>query len=360
MSGWVGEISAVQLHELSQTPSADFHLIDVREDHEVAQGMIAGALHIPLGLVATQTPLQIPNRQAKIITYCRSGVRSVTAGNALLELGYSDVTSMAGGIIAWRAYDFPTVVANNPFSEQERQRYQHHLQLPQIGIQGQARLKAAQITLLGAGGLGSAAAYYLAAAGIGKIKLIDHDTVELSNLQRQILHNQARLGQNKVTSAQQTLSALNPDIEIIAAQQRLTADNATTLIAGSDLVVDGCDNLESRWHLSAACAKLNIPHLFASVEAFSGQLALFHPPKTPCYRCLFPHPLGSQAPSCAQSGVVGAVPGILGVLQAMEAIKYILQLENSYYGKLLHYNALQGGFSTLKLQVEPCSACQAS
>jgi molybdopterin/thiamine biosynthesis adenylyltransferase/rhodanese-related sulfurtransferase len=333
-------------------------VLDVREPDEYEQGALPGAIHIPRGNLESQVENRVVDRGAPIVVHCAGGTRSAFAAETLGQLGYTDVVSMAGGFNKWkdegRAWSTPRVL-----SAEQRNRYQRHLLLPEVGEAGQQGLLDAKVLLLGAGGLGSPAALYLAAAGVGTLGIIDMDVVDESNLQRQILHNMDRIGERKVDSAKKTLTAINPDVNVVPHDIRLGADNVLDILAGYDLIVDGTDNFPTRYLVNDASLKLRIPVVHGSIFRFEGQVTVFHPYVGPCYRCLIPEPPPVElAPSCAEAGVLGVLPGIIGSIQAMEAIKMILGLGETLTGRLLTYDAMDESFRTYKVPRDPnCPAC---
>jgi molybdopterin/thiamine biosynthesis adenylyltransferase/rhodanese-related sulfurtransferase len=360
----VPEWSAKQVHgELEQqqqgTPAEqDFVLVDVREKNEWDEGYIPGAVHVPRGYLELQIEEAIPDKAKKVVLYCAGGVRSLMAGNTLQQMGYEDVISMAGGFGQWKAsgYNF---IQPRTLTEAQAKRYSRHTLIPEVGEQGQFKLLDAKVLMIGAGGLGSPAAYYLAAAGVGTIGIIDADVVDDSNLQRQILHNTERIGQYKAESARQTLTALNPDVNVVTYIERLDEENVHRIIADYDVIVDGTDNFPTRYLLNDAAILANKPVVHGSVFRFEGQLTIFKPYDGPCYRCLYPEPPPpALAPSCAEAGVLGVLPGIIGLLQATETIKLLLGLGDPLVGRLLTYDALAGEFNELRLYRDPnCPAC---
>ena len=333
-------------------------VLDVREPDEYEQGALLNVIHIPRGHLEAQVEGKIIDRDAPVVIYCAGGVRSAFAAKTLGELGYTDVVSVAGGFGKWknegRAWKIPAAL-----SAEQRNRYQRHLLLPEVGEVGQQKLLDAKVLMLGAGGLGSPSALYLAAAGVGTIGIIDMDVVDASNLQRQILHNLDRIGDRKVDSAKKTLTSLNPDVNVVTYDTRLGADNVLDIIDGYDIIVDGTDNFPTRYLLNDASLKKKIPVVFGAIFRFEGQVSIFDPCNGPCYRCMLPEPPPAEmAPSCAEAGVLGVLPGIIGSLQAMEAIKHILGLGDSLAGRLLTYDALEQSFRTFKLRRDPnCPAC---
>ncbi len=336
----------------------DATFLDVRELDEFEQGTIPGAVFIPRGHLESQVENKLPDRKKPVIIYCASGIRSAFAAQTLEELGYDDVSSMIGGFGRWknegRAWVTPAVL-----TPEQRSRYGRHILLPEIGEAGQRKLLESRILLLGAGGLGSPAALYLAAAGVGTIGIVDMDVVDDSNLQRQILHNTDRIGERKVDSAKKTLTAINPDVDVVTYDVRLGADNVLDIIDGYDVIVDGTDNFPTRYLLNDAALIKRIPVVHGSIFRFEGQVTVFKPYDGPCYRCLLPEPPPPElAPSCAEAGVLGVLPGIIGSIQALEAIKVVLDLGDPLVGRLLAYDALEQSFRTFKVRRDPtCPAC---
>jgi molybdopterin/thiamine biosynthesis adenylyltransferase len=337
-------------------------LIDVREDHERAAGTPAGAVGVPRAALAERIAALAPQPEREILLICGSGQRSRLAAQTLRALGYRRVASVGGGCRRWREEHLPFAEATLDADAAER--YARHLLLPEVGAAGQAKLGAARVVLIGAGGLGSPAALYLAAAGVGTLTLIDDDNVEKSNLQRQVLHTDARVGLAKVESARQTLTALNPRVQVAARRERLRAANVETLLAGHDVVIDGADNFPTRYLLDAACRRLRLPLVYGAVHRFTGQVSVFDARRedSPCYRCLFPQPPApEEAPNCAEAGVLGVLPGVIGLLQASEAIKLLLGIGTPLVGRLLCFDALAASFRELKLPRDPgCPGCGAT
>ncbi len=330
-------------------------VLDVREPDEYEQGAIPEAIHIPRGHLESQIESRVTDRDAQIVVYCAGGVRSAFAAETLEQLGYSDVVSMDGGFGRWkdegRAWTTPASL-----SADQRNRYQRHLLLPEVGEAGQNMLLNAKVLLLGAGGLGSPAALYLAAAGIGTIGIIDMDVVDESNLQRQVLHNSERIGERKVDSAKKTLTALNPDVNVVTYDVRLGADNVLDVLDGWDVIVDGADNFPSRYLLNDASVKLGIPVVHGSIFRFEGQVTVFDPLNGPTYRDYIPEPPPPElAPSCAEAGVLGVLPGIVGTIQALEAIKLILGLGDTLAGRILAFDSLEMSFREFRLKVDPAN-----
>jgi len=336
----------------------DFVLVDVREKNEWTEGHIPGAIHVPRGYLELQIEEAVPDKEQKVVLYCAGGVRSLMAGATLQQMGYTDVVSMAGGFGQWKANGF-NFVKPRTMSEAQTKRYSRHVLVPEVGEAGQFKLLDSKVLLIGAGGLGSPSAYYLAAAGVGTLGIIDADVVEESNLQRQILHNTSRIGQYKAESAKQTLEQLNPDVKVVTYLERLDETNVSQIIADYDVIVDGTDNFPTRYLLNDAALIQRKPVVHGSVFRFEGQLTIFKPYEGPCYRCLFPEPPPpALAPSCAEAGVLGVLPGIIGLLQATETIKLLLSIGDPLVGRLMTYDALAGEFNELKLFRDPnCPAC---
>jgi molybdopterin/thiamine biosynthesis adenylyltransferase/rhodanese-related sulfurtransferase len=333
-------------------------VLDVREPDEYEQGALPGALHIPRGTLETSVEGRIPDKSSHVLIYCAAGTRSAFAAKTLQELGYSDVASIIGGFNRWKD-EGREWVTPQALSPEQRNRYQRHLLLPEVGEAGQLRLLGSKVLLLGAGGLGSPAALYLAAAGVGTIGIIDMDVVDASNLQRQILHNIDRIGERKVDSAKKTLTSLNPDVNVVTYDVRLGADNILDIIDGYDVIVDGTDNFPTRYLVNDASLLKRIPVVHGSIFRFEGQATVFNPYEGPCYRCMIPEPPPAElAPSCAEAGVLGVLPGIIGSIQAVEAIKILLGIGETLQGRLLAYDALEQSFRTFKVHRDPkCPAC---
>ena len=328
-------------------------VLDVREADEFEQGAVPGSVFIPRGTLESSIENRITDKDASILVLCAGGVRSAFAAESLQQLGYRDVVSVAGGFNKWKDEGRDWAVPET-LSPEQRNRYQRHLLLPEVGDEGQQALLGAKVLLLGAGGLGSPAALYLAAAGVGTLGIVDMDVVDESNLQRQILHNLDRVGDRKVDSAKKTLTGLNPDIDVVTYDVRLGADNILDIIDGYDVVIDGADNFPSRYMLNDASVKLGIPVVHGSIFRFEGQITVFDPREGPTYRDMLPEPPPAElAPSCAEAGVLGVLPGIVGSIQALEAIKLILGLGDSLRGRLLAFDALEMSFREYRLQVDP-------
>jgi len=351
----VREVSAAEAEALAAQGA---RVIDVREATEWEEGHLPGALHISKSYLEQRIEGAVPDREAPVVLYCAGGIRSLFAGQTLREMGYTDVVSMAGGFQGWKSEGRPwrTPVV---LSQQQKQRYSRHLLIPEVGIEGQARLLDSKVLLIGAGGLGSPAMLYLAAAGVGTLGIVDFDTVDLSNLQRQIVHTTERVGRRKTESAAETLQALNPDVTVLPHEEMLTEENVERLIAGYDVILDGTDTFETRYTLNDAAVRAGIPVVHASVFRFEGQLTVFRPFDGPCYRCLYPTPPPPElAPGCSVAGVLGVVPGVMGMLQATEAIKLLLGIGDSLAGRLLIYDALDGTFQEVRLRRDPaCPTC---
>ena len=328
-------------------------VLDVREPDEYEQGALPNALHIPRGHLEAQIEGRAVDRDQTIVVYCAGGVRSAFAAQTLQELGYTDVLSVAGGFGKWKdeGREWRQPVTLTP---DQRNRYQRHLLLPEVGIEGQAKLLGAKVLMLGAGGLGSPAALYLAAAGVGTIGIVYMDEVDASNLQRQILHNMDRIGERKVESARQTIAKLNPDVKVNTYDVRLTAENIIEIMTGYDVVVDGADNFPSRYLLNDASVKLGIPVVHGSIFRFEGMVSVFHPLRGPTYRDMVPEPPPAEfAPSCAEAGVLGVLPGIIGSIQALETIKIILDLGDPLIGRILSVDTTEMSFRVFKLRPDP-------
>jgi molybdopterin/thiamine biosynthesis adenylyltransferase/rhodanese-related sulfurtransferase len=353
-----------RIHEVDTAAAADevakpgTVVLDVREPDEYEQGALPGVVHIPRGHLESQIESRVTDHDAHIVVYCAGGTRSAFAADSLAQLGYTDVASMAGGFNKWKdeGRDWKAPVSLTP---EQRNRYQRHLLLPEVDTAGQAKLLDSKVLLLGAGGLGSPAAMYLAAAGVGTLGIIDMDVVDESNLQRQILHNLDRVGDRKVDSAKKTLTGMNPDVNVVTYDVRLAADNILSIFEGYDVIVDGTDNFPTRYLVNDAAVKLDIPVVHGSIFRFEGQAAVYLPHQGPCYRCQVPEPPPAElAPSCAEAGVLGVLPGIIGSIQAMETIKVLLGLGDPLVGRLMAYDALEESFRTFKVNRDPeCATC---
>jgi len=333
--------------------TGDVTVLDVREPDEFEQGALANVVHIPRGHLEAQVESRIVDKSTPIVVYCAGGVRSAFAAKTLQDLGYSNAVSMAGGFGKWkdegRAWSTPVAL-----DAEQRNRYQRHILLPEVGVAGQAKLLQSKVLLLGAGGLGSPAALYLAAAGVGTLGIVDMDEVDASNLQRQILHNVDRIGDRKVDSAKKTLTMLNPDVNVVTYDTRLAASNIVDIISGYDVIVDGADNFPSRYLLNDASVKLGIPVVHGSIFRFEGMVSVFHPLRGPTYRDMVPEPPPAEmAPSCAEAGVLGVLPGIVGSIQALETIKLLLDLGDSLIGRILAIDTTEMTFRTFNLRKDP-------
>jgi molybdopterin/thiamine biosynthesis adenylyltransferase/rhodanese-related sulfurtransferase len=351
------EIREIDPAEVAQR-RGHYTLLDVREPDEYEQGAVPGAVHVARGNLEFSVEGRLPDKHAPIAVYCAGGVRSAFATKTLQDLGYTDVVSITGGFNKWKDEGLTWEVPRT-MTQEQRIRYHRHLLLPEVGEAGQMKLLDSKVLLLGAGGLGSPAAIYLAAAGVGTIGIIDMDVVDSSNLQRQILHNVDRVGMRKVDSAKMTLNGINPDVKVITYDTRLGADNILDIIDGYDVIVDGTDNFPTRYLVNDAALLKNIPVVHGSIFRFEGQITVFNPYIGPCYRCMIPEPPPAElAPSCAEAGVLGVLPGIVGSIQAVEAIKLLLELGDPLVGRLLTYDALDQSFRTFKVRRDPtCPAC---
>lgn len=352
----ITEVVPEQAAEVLAQPRAV--ALDVREPDEFQQGALKGAVHIPRGFLEIQVSGRVPDKDTPLVVYCAGGTRSAFAADTLAQLGYNNVVSMEGGFNRWKDEGLPWE-APGVLTADQRNRYQRHLLLPEVDVEGQIKLLGSKVLLLGAGGLGSPAALYLAAAGVGTLGVVDMDVVDASNLQRQILHNLDRVGERKVDSAKKAIADLNPDVNVVTYDVRLGADNVLDIFAGYDLIVDGTDNFPTRYLVNDASLKLDIPVVHGSIFRFEGQLSVYMPHQGPCYRCQVPEPPPAElAPSCAEAGVLGVLPGIIGSLQAMEAIKVLLGIGEPLVGRLMAYDALEGSFRTFRLNRDPqCPAC---
>ena len=352
----VREVTPAQAQEMIEDGA---RLLDTREPHEWRAGHLAGATLLPPAELPARIADVAPQPEQPVVIYCASGVRSLRAAFQMASLGYQDVVSVAGGIIRWKAEGRPVEIPSNTPAVASNPRYARHLVMPEVGPDGQARLQQARVLFIGAGGLGSPALLYLAAAGVGTLGIVDFDVVDLSNLQRQVVHADDRIGMKKTESAARTINALNPETKVVQHQEMLTQENVDRLIADYELVVDGTDTFETRYTLNDAAVRAGIPVVHASVFRFEGQLSVFVPFEGPCYRCLYPTPPPPElAPGCSVAGVLGVVPGVMGLLQATEAIKLILGIGDPLVGRLLIWDALDGSFSEVKLRRDPsCPAC---
>jgi adenylyltransferase/sulfurtransferase len=353
----ISEIDATQARD--RIDSGEPVVVDVREQDEWDEGHIAGAVHIPRGHLESRIERLAPDTSQPVIVYCSAGNRSAFAAKTLADLGYEDVVSLAGGFTDWKRNGFP-VQLQTGLDAPQRARYSRHLLIPEVGEEGQLKLLDSKILLIGAGGLGSPASLYLAAAGVGRIGIVDADVVDESNLQRQIVHSTESLGEPKVESAKRAIEALNPDVEVVAYKERLTSENIERILAdGWDVIVDGADNFPTRYLVNDASVWHGIPVVHGSIYRFEGQVTVFKPHEGPCYRCLFPTPPPPElAPSCAEGGVLGVLPGVIGSLQASEALKLALGIGEPLIGRLLLFDALAATFDEVKLRRDPdCPVC---
>ncbi len=353
------QVEEIEPFEAAQEiEGGDVVLIDTREPHEFQEARIEGGKLVPPGLLADEIATAAPDKSARTILYCRSGNRSYKAAEQMEALGYTDVASMAGGILLWQEQGLP-VVATEGMSAEQRDRYSRHTLLPEVGVDGQLKMLNAKVLLLGAGGLGAPTALYLAAAGIGTIGLVDDDVVDASNLQRQVIHSTERIGTPKTESARLTIEALNPDVNVVEHRMRLDAENILGIIEDYDVIVDGADNFPTRYLLNDASVRLRKPVVSASILSFDGQISTFVPFEGPCYRCLYPTPPPAEmAPSCSANGVLGVMAGTMGTLQANEVLKLVIGIGEPLVGRLLLYEALGTRFTELKVRRDPeCPIC---
>ena len=355
------QIKLVTLDEMKRRldKREEYTLVDVREKDETRQGFIPGAVFLPRGFLEMQAEQKLPDKNAKLIVYCAGGTRSAFAAKVLQDMGYTQVESANPGFVRWKDTGYP-VDKPADLTPAQLERYSRHILLPEVGEKGQEKLLKARVLLLGAGGLGSPAALYLAAAGIGTLGLIDADVVDSSNLQRQVLHGSSTVGVPKVESGKQRIADLNPDTKVLAFQERLTSENIDRIFDhGWDVIVDGLDNFPTRYLVNDASVWKNIPVVHGSIFRFDGQVTTFKPRVGPCYRCLYPEPPPAHlAPSCAEAGVLGILPGVVGTVQATEAIKIVLEQGEPLIGRLLMYDSLNMKFRQLKLRRDPnCPVC---
>ena len=354
------QVDEVDPAEVSEHLGNGIVVVDVRETEEWDAGHIPGAKHVPRGYLESRIEGAVgADRDQRVILYCASGQRSALAAHTLShELGYENVASMTGGITLWKDRGYEVEVPRS-LTKEQRERYSRHLLIPEIGLEGQTKLLESKVLLLGAGGLGSPTALYLAAAGVGTLGVVDDDAVDLSNLQRQVIHSTADIGVAKVDSAEQSITAINPDVKVVKYKTRLDASNVMQIIAGYDVIVDGVDNFPTRYLLNDASVRLGIPVVSASILGFDGQLSVFKPHDGPCYRCLYPVPPPAElAPSCGANGVLGVLPGTMGLLQATEVVKLVTGAGEPLVGRLLLYEALGATFTELKVRRDPeCPIC---
>jgi adenylyltransferase/sulfurtransferase len=352
------QIREVDVRQAQAMLAEGAHAIDVREQDEVEQGLIPGATAIPRGFLESKIEDAVRDRDEPVVVYCAGGARSAFATQSLHDLGYTNVVSLAGGFGAWKSagLSWSTPVK---FTPEQRRRYSRHFLVPEIGEEGQRKLLDAKVLLIGAGGLGAPAALYLAAAGVGTLGIVDDDVVDESNLQRQVIHSTDRIGVSKVESARQTITALNPDVKVIAHEVRLSKENVLDIFKDYDIIFDGTDNFATRYLINDACVLLNKPNIHGSIFRFDGQVTVFDAANGPCYRCLFPDPPPPEfAPNCAEAGVLGVLPGTIGLLQATETIKLITGIGTPLTGRLLLYDALDVSFREMRLVKDPaCPMC---
>ena len=354
----IEEVDPKEVHDLVANGNGAV-IVDVREQHEFDESHLPGAVHVPRGHLESRIEGSAPDKAQRVILYCASGNRSALAAHTMHDLlGYEDVASMRGGITLWKDRGYEVEVPRTLTAEQ-RERYSRHLLIPEIGLEGQMKLLDARVLLLGAGGLGSPAALYLAAAGVGTLGIVDNDVVDLSNLQRQVAHSNDRIGVPKVDSAEIAINEINPDVKVGKHAVRLDASNIMEIIEGWDIIVDGVDNFPTRYLLNDATVRLQIPVVSAAILGFEGQLSVFSPYEGPCYRCLFPQPPPAElAPSCGANGVLGVLPGTMGLLQATEVVKLVIGAGDPLIGRLLMYDALAATTTELKVRRDPeCPIC---
>jgi molybdopterin/thiamine biosynthesis adenylyltransferase/rhodanese-related sulfurtransferase len=353
----IAEVDPTRARELLE--SGDPLVLDVREQDEWDEGHLPGAVHIPRGNLESRIERTEPDHSRAIVVYCAAGNRSAFAAKTLEELGYDDVTSLAGGFTDWKRNGFPVELSKG-LDAPKRARYSRHLLIPEVGEEGQLKLLDSKVLLIGAGGLGSPASLYLAAAGVGRLGIVDADVVDESNLQRQIIHSSERIGEAKVDSAKRTIEALNPDVQVVAYKERLTSENVERILAdGWDVIVDGADNFPTRYLVNDASVWHGVPVVHGSIYRFEGQVTVFKPGDGPCYRCLFPAPPPPElAPSCAEGGVLGVLPGVIGSLQTNEALKLALGIGEPLVGRLLLFDALTAEFTEVSIRRDPdCPVC---
>lgn len=354
----IPEITPVEAKQQAESGSV---LLDVRESDEVAQGSPIGALRMGRAFLELNIEQEIPNHDTPVLVMCQSGMRSLFAAESLQMLGYNNVSSVRGGFTQWKNEGHPFELPPT-LNADAKERYARHLLMPNVGEKGQLKLMKSKVLCIGAGGIGSPVAMYLAAAGVGTLGIVDHDIVDRSNLQRQILHRENTIGIPKVESAKQTLAGLNPTINVVTHQEHIDADNVEQLLSQYDLVVDGSDNIPTRYLINDACVRLGIPNVHGAVFRFEGQITVFWPGREkepgPCYRCLFPQPSNELVLSCSQAGVLGVLPGVVGLLQAVEAVKIILEIGRPLVGRMMYYDALDASVTELKMKRNPeCPVC---
>ena len=355
-----GEIKEMTPEEVQERLRAGepWALLDVREQNEWEEGHLPEAHFIPRGFLEIRVESTLPEKDKPLVVYCAGGVRSAMAAKTLQDMGYTNVVSMSGGFTRWRELDY-SFTTPRTLTDTEMERYSRQIRIPEVGIKGQIKLLDSKVLLIGAGGLGCPSAIYLAAAGVGTIGIVDNDVVDLSNLQRQILHNTSALGTPKTESAKAALHAINPSIEVNTYQEKLSSANVMEIIEPYDIIVDGSDNFPTRYLINDACVWTDKPNVHGSVFRFEGQVTLFNPYQGPCYRCLYPNPTPPDlAPSCADAGVLGVLPGVVGLLQAVETIKFIIGEGDSLVGRLITYDALTTSFREFKLRRDlGCPVC---
>ena len=355
------KIPEITVSEAKERFNSGVVLLDVRESEEVAQGSPIGALRMGRGFLEFNIGQEVPDTSTPIMVMCQSGMRSLFAADSLNLLGYTNIISVKGGFNQWKNEGHPFETPPT-LDADARERYARHLTMPNVGEKGQLKLMNAKVLCIGAGGIGSPVAMYLAAAGVGTLGIVDHDVVDRSNLQRQILHRESTIGIPKVESAKQTLAELNPSVKVVAHQEHIDADNVEKILSQYDIVVDGSDNIPTRYLINDACVQLGIPNVHGAVFRFEGQVTVFWPGRKdapgPCYRCLFPKPSSELVLSCSQAGVIGVLPGVIGLLQAVEAVKVILEIGNPLVGRMMYYDALEGSTTELKMKRNAeCPVC---
>jgi sulfur-carrier protein adenylyltransferase/sulfurtransferase len=359
VKGEIDEVDSAQALDSLRDSERGCVIVDVREREEWDEGHLPGAVHVPRGHLESRIERAAPDKSRPVLVYCASGNRSAFAAKTLEELGYDHVVSLAGGFTDWKRNGNPFEIPE-ALDEAKRRRYSRHLLIPEVGEEGQLKLLQSRVLLIGAGGLGSPASLYLAAAGVGTIGIVDDDTVDETNLQRQIVHSTERLGDSKADSAKLTIEALNPDVTVKVFKERLTSENVDRILGeGWDVIVDGADNFPTRYLLNDASVWHRIPVVHGSIYRFEGQVTVFKPHEGPCYRCLFPQPPPPElAPSCAEGGVLGVLPGVIGSLQANEGLKLALGIGEPLVGRLLMFDALAGTFTEIRLRRDPdCPVC---
>ncbi len=354
----IPEVSPIEAKNLAESGGI---LLDIRESDEVAQGSPINAIRMGRAYLELNIEQEIPDHSKPVLVLCQSGLRSLFVAESMLMLGYDNVSSVKGGFTQWKNEGLPFEQPPT-LNADARERYARHILMPNVGEKGQLKLMAAKVLCIGAGGIGSPVAMYLAAAGVGTLGIVDHDVVDRSNLQRQILHREDTIGIPKVESAKQTLNGLNPTINVVAHQEHIDADNVEQILSQYDLVVDGSDNIPTRYLINDACVHLGIPNVHGAVFRFEGQVTVFWPGRKtepgPCYRCLFPTPSNELVLSCSQAGVLGVLPGVIGLLQAVETVKVLLGIGKPLIGRMMYYDALDASVTELKMKRNPdCPVC---